>query len=484
MIKNSSPAMRPVEKRENKASHLFSGHKRRAADALPGIAEAESSERTLVRELKEALRVTKEDLQKSIARLEASNKELQRSNARVVAINEELENSQAALQSVNETLTTVNLQLQSKVSELESSHADLRNLLASSEIATICLQRDYRIKWFTPEAGAICNMADTDIGSDIRTFSADNLGDGLINDTDFVLNTLIPKPRELHFFRGAWYLRRILPYRTGADRVSGVVITYTDITEARKAAEATAAAQKALASSLEARVRERTTQLRMLTAELALTEERERRLLAQDLHDGLGQILAILKIKLTSIKESERRGTLRKSLKEIENLIDQSNQSVRSLMLQLSPPVLQALGLVPALEWLAEEMERGYGLTVQIASDGAQIALKEPAKTTIFRAVRELLINVSKHAGCKTAQVDCRRIADSLRISVIDQGDGFSYDESRVPQPGDSGFGLISIRDRIEFIGGDMHIDTAPGHGTRVTIAFPAPAQKTTEEAP
>jgi signal transduction histidine kinase len=392
---------------------------------------------------------------------------------------EELECSKEALQSVNEELTTVNQELQSKLSELESSHADLRNLLASSEIATIYVQNDYRIKWFTPGAGMLCNLVDTDIGADIRNLSADNLGAGLVDDMECVRQAIMPKRRELNYFKNAWYLRRILPYRNGDERDRGVVITYTDISKARKIEEATSATQQALASSLEARVRERTMQIRMLTAELALTEERERRLLAQDLHDGLGQILAILKIKLTSIKESERRGTLKRSLREIENLIDQSNQSVRTLMLQLSPPVLQALGLLPALEWLAEEMERVYGLNVLIDSDGEQIALKEPAKTTIFRGVRELLINVSKHASCKTARVYYNQQADSIKISVTDQGDGFAYDETIVSQFGDSGFGLISIKDRIEFIGGDMRIDTAPGCGTCITIIFPLPPAET-----
>lgn len=231
---------------------------------------------------------------------------------------------------------------------------------------------------------------------------------------------------------------------------------------------------KALTNSLEARVRERTTQLRMLTAELALTEERERRLLAQDLHDGLGQILAILKIKLTSIKESERRGVLKKALQEIEGLIDQSNQSVRALMMQLSPPVLQALGLAPALDWLGEELERIYGLSVHIENHGSPISLGEPARTTIFRAVRELLINVSKHAGCNQAEVKCDHHENHVEISVIDHGGGFSYDESKPLIVGDLGFGLISIKDRIEFIGGDMNIDTQPGRGTTVTIVFPA----------
>jgi signal transduction histidine kinase len=479
-MKNSSREARSRNEPENRRPMAFAQPQEIAGDvpvgpdaSLPEFSRHGESQR--VRELAEALRATKTDLQNSIDRLKKSNSDLKASNDQVVLINEELQNSQEELQSLNEELSTINQQLQLKVAELESSHADIRNLLASSEIATICVECDYCIKWFTPGAGAMFSMVNADIGRNIRIFSTDSLGAALIEDADCVLRTLVPIQRELSYFNDTWYLRRILPYRTEDDQIAGVVITYTDITEAKKAAEATAAAQYALASSLEARVRERTTQLRMLTAELTLTEERERRVLAQDLHDGLGQLLAILKIKLTSIKESDRRGMLRGALKEIENLIDQSNQSVRTLMQQLSPPVLQALGLVPAFEWLAEEMARVYGLTVHVDSKGAPMTLQEPAKTTIFRAVRELLINVSKHTGCKVAELSCLRDAERLTISVIDQGDGFSYDPAASVVPDDSGFGLTSIKDRIEFVGGDMRIDTAPGCGTTVTIVFPLP---------
>ncbi len=466
LIENFSPKMAPAEARK--------------PGSLLTIAGNGSSESLLVRELKEALRATREDLQTSIGRLEKSNSDLKISNERIIAINDELERSQEELQSLHEELTTVHQQLQSKLSELESSNADILNLRASSEIATICLDADYRIKWFTPEASALFNVQDADIGLDMRDFHRNNLGTGLIEETNYVLKSLAPKQRELNGANNSLYLRRILPYRTVDGRGSGVVITYTDITEARKAAEGAAAAQKALSISLEAHVRERTTRLRMLTAELTLTEERERRQLAQDLHDGLGQLLAILKIKLTSIKKSERRGAFRGALREIENLIDQSNQSVRALMLQLSPPVLQALGLVPALEWLTEEMERVYGLSVQVNSDGAQIALNEPEKTTIFRAVRELLINVSKHTECKAARIDCACEGGRLTISVTDEGGGFFYVEATAPQSVDSGFGLASIKDRIEYVGGEMSINSEPGRGTCVTIAFPRPHSEQT----
>ena len=228
-------------------------------------------------------------------------------------------------------------------------------------------------------------------------------------------------------------------------------------------------------TALEDRVRERTAQLRALTAELVLTEERERRVLARDLHDDLGQVLAIIKIKLTSLEERERRGALKGPLQEIEALVDQANRSVRSLMQQLSPPTLQTLGLVPALEWFGEEMERIYGVSVRIDKDGDLPALEEPARTTIFRAVRELLINVAKHAQTTVAQINCHQPANGqLSISVTDQGRGFDAERALSSPAKDSGFGLISVRERIEFIGGRMTVDTMPGYGTTITIVFPA----------
>ncbi|MEO8410071.1 MAG: ATP-binding protein, partial [Propionivibrio sp.] len=201
-----------------------------------------------------------------------------------------------------------------------------------------------------------------------------------------------------------------------------------------------------------------------------------------DLHDGLGQLLVAAKIKLTSLEESERRGVLKAALKEIENLVDQSNHSVRSLMLQLYPPALHTLGLMAALEWLGDEMERLHGLVVHIDSECDLPVLPEPIRTTVFRTVRELLINVAKHARTNAAQINCQLTGDDrVSLSVTDEGLGFDYQGSLSPPFGDAGFGLMSIRERIEFIGGEMNVDSTPGYGTTVTIVFSASGEAVTE---
>lgn len=166
---------------------------------------------------------------------------------------------------------------------------------------------------------------------------------------------------------------------------------------------------------------------------------------------------------------------MKEGLKQIENLVDQSNHSIRSLMLQLYPPTLQTLGLMASLEWLGDEMERLYGLKVDVDSECELPALPEPIRTTVFRAVRELLINVSKHANASIAHVNCRRLPnDDISISVTDEGQGFDYQQTTSIPANDSGFGLMSIRERLEFIGGTMNVDSAPGYGATVTLEFPS----------
>ncbi|MBK5102663.1 MAG: PAS domain-containing protein [Burkholderiales bacterium] len=434
----------------------------------------------LVRQLEDELRVTKDDLQNSVERMEASNEELKVSNEEVVSvneelqsINEELESSKEELQSLNEELSTVNQQLQDKVVELEAANDDLKNLLASSDVATVCIDHGFHIRWFTPAMNKLFNLIDSDIGRPISDFRTALSGSDLLEQAAMVLDELTPVQRQLHLDDGRWYQRRLIPYLGADQSINGVVITFVDITEARLAADAVVAAQKKATESLEQKVHQRTAQLRALAVELSLAEERERRSLAQDLHDDLGQVLAIIKHKLTALHGSRHSAHMAGELKAIEDLTDRANRSIRTLVFQLSPPVLHTLGLFPALEWLTEEMERAYGLKVHLSDDGAPKKLDEPSRTTLFRAVRELLINVAKHAGARAAELSCMRSGDRVTLVVNDDGGGFDYQKLAEAAPGTGGIGLVSLRERVEFIGGEMHVDSRPGKGTTVTIIAP-----------
>jgi two-component system CheB/CheR fusion protein len=197
----------------------------------------------LVRQLEDELRTTREDLQGLIEELESSNEELKASNEEVMSMNEELqsaneelETSKEELQSLNEELSTVNSQLQDKVEELNSANDDMANLMTATEISTIFLDPDLRIKRFTPPTGKLLSLLESDMGRPLQDFAWKFDDEHLIEDCNSVLETLRSCEREIRSEEGHWYLRRILPYRTADDHIGGAVITFIDIT-ARKEAE-------------------------------------------------------------------------------------------------------------------------------------------------------------------------------------------------------------------------------------------------------
>ncbi len=231
-------------------------------------------------------------------------------------------------------------------------------------------------------------------------------------------------------------------------------------------------AQRTLA---EQRLLDRSEQLRLLSSELTLAEQRERQRLAQILHDGLQQILVGAKFRLALMQRPTGKN-LQQVTAELDDLIDEAIETSRSLTAELSPPSLHDFGLLPALEWLARWMHDKHGLTLDMKADAQAEPVAEDVKVLLFQATRELLFNAVKHAGVKTAQVQLTRRDDRILIVVSDEGIGF--DPTRVRAVGGStgGFGLFSIRERIHLLGGEMVIDSAPGKGTRITLTAPSPA--------
>jgi two-component system CheB/CheR fusion protein len=445
-------------------------------------------DRTLVRQLEDELRVAREDLRATVEGLEASNEELKAANEEVVSINEELQSSneelqssKEELQSLNEELNTVNQQLQGKVSELEAVNNDLNNLLAANELATLCLDRDLRIKWFSPAARNVLGLIASDVGRPAGLFAASAMGETMMVDARAVLEQPGPVQNEVKGGEDRWFLRRTLPYRTEDKRVDGVIITFTDITENKRAAQALAAVNKAEATALEQRVEERTRQLRALAFELTRAEESERQAIARDLHDELGQLIAVARLKLGRLRGASAPIEVESALAEIDDLISHAEQSVRSLAFQLSPAVLYELGLGPALQWLGEEMKKTYGLSVEVADDGEDKPLSQASRAILFRATRELLINVFKHAKVSNACVSTTRAGNNLEIRVSDAGAGF--DPSEVGESKSGGFGLTSVRERLSFLGGRVEISSEPGDGTEVVLTAPlqTPTQKAEE---
>jgi len=239
-----------------------------------------------------------------------------------------------------------------------------------------------------------------------------------------------------------------------------------------------------LISRIEVRVAERTAQLsqavldqkhlqgqlRAAASEAALAEERERRKLAIDLHDGLGQLLTVASIKLGMLRESIQDSALAPRLREVEAVIAEADQRASSLSFQLSPPVLHDVGLVAAAQWLAEDIELRFGLQVAVEDDGERLLLNEGTRSTLFRALRESLLNVAKHARADNARVRLWREDSFMKVTVEDEGVGFD------PNADSSGYGLLSIGERLNHLGGRMQIESAPGEGTRICLMAPITA--------
>lgn len=205
--------------------------------------------------------------------------------------------------------------------------------------------------------------------------------------------------------------------------------------------------------------------------EATVAEERARRRLAMILHDGIVQQLALSKIKLGSVRPT-LSGEARATVDAAVALLTQSIAESRSLVFELSPPVLYDLGLAAALAWLVEELAKGQGMRVTLTDDGADKPLDDTAGAIVFRAVRELLMNVFKHAATLEANVSLGRTRDQLGVVVEDAGVGFEPG-APAPEDGDGGFGLLSLREQIVHLGGTVEILSARGRGTTARLWVP-----------
>lgn len=235
------------------------------------------------------------------------------------------------------------------------------------------------------------------------------------------------------------------------------------------------------AAELEQRVAERTMELtqsrehlRALATELNLAGQRERQHLATELHDYLAQLLALSRIRLAQAMQHPLSPALMKTLNELQDVTNQALTYTRTLVAQLSPPILKEFGLTMALGWLAEQMlQRDLKVSLELGPE--RLPLPEDQAMLLFQSVRELLMNVLKHAGVKEAVMTVRVEEGYLLITVADQGIGFAEpdDQSGLEGGRVPGFGLFSIRERMLAIGGRLELRSIPGQGTEATLIAP-----------
>lgn len=270
-----------------------------------------------------------------------------------------------------------------------------------------------------------------------------------------------PGPNGLIYFNSL-----CVPEFDSAGKVRSVLVISRDITAIKQAEEAL----RKLNEELESRVRQRTTKLRKLALELTRAEQKERKRISEVLHEDIQQQLVALRFRLEQIRQSESASKTGKELDWVLENLRNASEQIRHLSARLRPQVLYDSGLQSAIHWLASDMKDKFGFTVEVAGNELPKINSEEINMFAFSAVSELLLNVVKHSGAKRARVAFsapkRR---TITVTVSDEGSGFDY--ARPTK--DNTFGLFSIRERAEMLGGHLEVAGDPGKGTCATLTIP-----------
>ncbi len=265
-------------------------------------------------------------------------------------------------------------------------------------------------------------------------------------------------------------------------RLRSAAVLLGEIIKRKRAEEALAD----LTKNLEERITERTEklvhsqeQLRALATELNLAEQQERKRLAAELHDHLQNLLVLAKLKIGQGKRyAQPIPALIDLMKQLDEVLSDSLRYTRTLVAELSPPVLRDYGLPAALKWLGDYMQK-HSMTVTVTvPEPNELTLPEDQAVLLFQSVRELLINSSKYSGTGEATVTLEQREGQLRIQVRDEGVGFDLTAATPAAGAPSGgvssrFGLFSIRERMMALGGSFDIQSAPGKGATATLTLP-----------
>jgi signal transduction histidine kinase len=233
----------------------------------------------------------------------------------------------------------------------------------------------------------------------------------------------------------------------------------------------------------EKRAKEYQAQLKSLASELTLAEEHERHRLATELHDQVSQSLALAKIKLDTLHASVSSPAQAKTLEDVSASLEKAIQDTRSLTFDLSNPILYELGFEEAVaEWLNEQVRDKHGIGTEFEDDGQSKPLDDDVRVLLFRNVRELLINCIKYANASKVKVRVRRIDGAIEVIVEDNGTGFDPAEARSMAARRAEFGLLSIRERLEELGGHFEIESRPDAGCKATMTAPLKGQGQNKE--
>jgi two-component system CheB/CheR fusion protein len=435
---------------------------------------------TRVAELEQELEATRAELQAAIRNLEVSNEEQIAINEEALSVNEEFQStneelltSKEELQSMNEELTALNTQLQETLERHRTTANDLQNVLFSTDVATLFLDTKLAIRFFTPSMRSIFSVIPGDIGRPLADLHSLAMDTDLLPDALAVLRTLAPMEREVESRKGSWYCRRILPYNTQEHAVEGVVITFTDITEQRRAAGALDDAKR--------------------TAEMANTAKS--RFLAAASHD-LRQPLQTLSLLQGLLAKSVESDKARGLVVRLDETLGAMGGMLNTLLdiNQIESGTVQAEKIGFPVNDLLDRLRAEFGYHAQANRLDLRVM---PCSLTIYsdprlleQIMRNLLSNAIKYTKVGRVLVGCRRRGSALSIEFWDTGIGISDSEIKrifeeyhqVGNPArerSRGLGLgLSIVERLaDLLGHKLRVASRPGLGSMFAVEIAQPAR-------
>ncbi|HVY31957.1 MAG TPA: PAS domain S-box protein [Polyangiaceae bacterium] len=504
--------------------------------------------------------------------LQVAKEEITYDNEELRSTNEELQVAKEQLQATNHELLAINDEMTARSEEANRRADDLTNVLNSVEVPVLLLDREAKIRRFTPAAAVLFELEAEDVGRELKGLRRPFVAD-CSEMARQVLRDFQPVARTVQGADGRWQLFHARPYVTLEKRIEGSIISAFDVDavagttfrdllagagegilmiaasgrivfaneagatlfgyapdelvgleletllpadkrvehRSDRARYATAASARTMAGTrsvfglrrdgktiplevtlnptrgqhgevviafvrditerrkAELEIQTYQSRLQHMAFDAAVAEERERRRIAVHLHDQIGQGMALARIKLSEARDSTS-GSAREAIDDAMLLLAQSLESTRNVTFDLSPPILYDLGLKEALSWLAEDLEGRFGLRVKLRMDTLPAPLDDASAALVFRAVRELLINVIKHAQLPEAELRVECTNDSVNIRVQDYGVGF---DASAPRSGSAGFGLMSVREQIVRLGGWLNVASTPGQGACISLSVP-----------
>ncbi|MBW6401390.1 response regulator [Roseomonas sp. HJA6] len=439
----------------------------------PGLRAAAAEDLSRVAELEQELEATRLELQGTIHSLELAAEEQKTLHEEALSVNEEYQSaneelltSKEELQSLNEELTALNSQLQETLERQRTTSDDLQNVLYSTDVATLFLDTNLRIRFFTPATKALFHVIANDVGrplSDLRALAAD---DSLLADARAVLKTLAPSEREIEAPGGGWFMRRILPYRTHDARVEGVVMTFTDITERKHAARALEEAKQLAEQASVAKSRFLAAASHDLRQPLQTLVLLQGLLSKADMGAAAQKLVALLEPTLSAMTSM------------LNTLLDINRIETGTVSAELTNVPVNDI-----LSTLREEYTyhaRARGLVLRVVPCSLTI---HTDPRLLEQVLRNLLSNALKYTRHGKVLLGCRRRAGGLRIEIWDTGIGIApealqaifeeyhqADNAARERSRGLGLGLSIVRRLAAMLGHAVRVRSRPGHGSVFTI--------------